>query len=26
MGMSRTRAVLLIWLVAAMIGSIAWWL
>jgi UDP-GlcNAc:undecaprenyl-phosphate GlcNAc-1-phosphate transferase len=26
MGLSRTRAVLLIWLVAAMIGSIAWWL
>jgi UDP-GlcNAc:undecaprenyl-phosphate GlcNAc-1-phosphate transferase len=25
-GLSRTRAVLLIWLVAAMIGSIAWWL
>jgi len=26
MGLSRTRAVLLIWLVAAAIGSIAWWL
>jgi UDP-GlcNAc:undecaprenyl-phosphate GlcNAc-1-phosphate transferase len=26
MGMSRTLAVLLIWLVAAIIGSVAWWL
>jgi len=25
-GMSRTRAVLVIWLVATAIGSIAWWL
>ncbi len=25
-GLSRTRAVLVIWLIAAIIGSIAWWL